>query len=46
MAIAGLDAASARRAADAIARDPGLLAGRFAAAFDGNGHLVASGGRP
>jgi hypothetical protein len=46
MAIAGLDAASARRAADAIARDPGLLAGRFAAAFDGAGHLVATGGRP
>jgi hypothetical protein len=46
LAIAGLDAASAGRAADAIARDPGLIAGRFAAAFDGAGHLVASAGRP
>jgi hypothetical protein len=46
MAIAGLDAASAERAAAAIARQPSLLAGRYAAAFDGQGHVVASGGRP
>jgi hypothetical protein len=46
MAVAGLDAASATRAAEAIARDPALLAGRFAAAFDGDGHVVATAGRP
>src|SRR5699024_1791052 len=45
MAVAGLDAASARRAAAAIARDPALLAGRYAAALDASGRVVASGGR-
>jgi hypothetical protein len=45
LAVAGLDAAAARRVAQAIGASPGLLAGRFAAAFDAGGHVVASGGR-
>ena len=46
LAIAGLDAAAAQAAGDAIAADPALLSHRFAAAFDGQGRVVASGGRP
>jgi len=45
LAVAGLDAAAARAAADRIARDPGVLRGRFAVAFDGAGEPVAIGGR-
>jgi hypothetical protein len=46
LAGAGLDRRAARRAAAAVARRPGLLALRYAAAFDGDGRLVATGGRP
>jgi hypothetical protein len=46
LAIAGLDAASASKAARVVAANPAVLAGRFAAAFDGAGHVVATGGRP
>ena len=46
LSIAGLDAAAARAAARVVASHPAVLAGRFAAAFDGAGHVVASGGRP
>jgi hypothetical protein len=45
LAVAGLDAAAARAAADRIARDPRVLRGRFAVAFDGAGEPVAVGGR-
>lgn len=45
LAVAGLDAAAARAAADRIARDPAVLRGRFAVAFDGAGEPVAIGGR-
>ena len=45
LAIAGLDQASARTAARVLARNPAVLAGRFAAALDASGHVVASGGR-
>jgi hypothetical protein len=44
-AVAGLDAGAARAAAERIARDPGVLRGRFAVAFDGAGEPVAAGGR-
>jgi hypothetical protein len=46
LAIAGVDAASASKVARVVAANPAVLAGRFAAAFDASGHLVASGGRP
>lgn len=45
LAIAGLDAAAARAAAATIARDPGVLAQRFAVAFDATGTPVRSAGR-
>jgi hypothetical protein len=45
LAVSGLDAAVARAAAAAIARRPALLEGRYAAAFDGQGRVVASAGR-
>jgi hypothetical protein len=44
-AVAGLDAAAARAAAERIARDPGVLRGRFAVAFDAAGEPVGAGGR-
>jgi hypothetical protein len=46
LVIAGIDASAARRAADALARDPGLLAGTYAAALDARGRVVARSGRP
>ena len=46
LSIAGLDAASARTVARVVASNPAVLAGRFAAAFDAAGRVVASGGRP
>lgn len=45
LAVAGLDAAAAHAAAERIARDPDVLRGRFAVAFDGAGEPVAAGGR-
>ncbi|MEQ8834765.1 MAG: DUF4430 domain-containing protein [Miltoncostaeaceae bacterium] len=45
MFVAGLDAGSARAAADAIAGDPALLLGAYALAFDGEGAVLAAGGR-
>lgn len=44
--VAGLDAAAARAAADRIAREPAVLAGRYAVVFDGDGNPIASAGRP
>jgi hypothetical protein len=44
LVVAGLDAAAAEAAAERIARDPAVLAGRYAVAFDGAGELVAVGG--
>ena len=46
LVIAGIDATAARRAADALARDPALLSGSYAAALDDQGHVVARSGRP
>ena len=45
LAVAGLDAGAARSAAAAIARDPALLALRYAVAFDGEGVPIRSAGR-
>jgi hypothetical protein len=45
LAVAGLDEAAARAAAEAIAADPSLLARRYAVAFDGEGHPLQAGGR-
>jgi hypothetical protein len=45
LAVAGLDAAAARAAAGRIARDPGVLALRFAVAFDGDGRPLRAAGR-
>jgi hypothetical protein len=45
LAIVGLDAAAARATAATIARDPGVLAQRFAVAFDATGTAVQSAGR-
>lgn len=45
LVVAGLDAAAAQATADRIARDPRVLKGRFAVAFDGAGEPVAAGGR-
>ena len=45
LAVAGLDEAAARRAAQRIARDPAVLRGRFAVVFDGAGNPIAAGGR-
>jgi hypothetical protein len=46
LVIAGVDATSAQRAADALARDPALLSGSYAVALDGQGRVVARSGRP
>jgi hypothetical protein len=46
LAVTGVDSASAQAAATAIARDPGLLAHRYAVVFDGAGKPVAYGGAP
>lgn len=45
LAVAGLDAASASRAAASIARDPGVLSLRYAVAFDGAGTPIRAAGR-
>ena len=45
MAVAGLDAAAARAAAAAVARDPGILRLRYAIALDGAGRVLRAGGR-
>jgi hypothetical protein len=45
MVVAGLDAAAARAAARRIARDPGVLRGRYAVTFDGRGNPVRAAGR-
>ncbi len=45
LAVAGLDAAAARAAAATIARDPAVLANRFAVAFDATGGPLQSAGR-
>jgi hypothetical protein len=45
LAVAGLDEAAARAAADAIAADPALLSLRYAVAFDGEGRPLQAGGR-
>jgi len=45
LAIAGLNDAAARATAATIARDPGVLAQRFAVAFDATGTAVQSAGR-
>ncbi|MGD9696539.1 MAG: DUF4430 domain-containing protein [Thermoleophilia bacterium] len=42
---AGLDAGAARAAAERVARDPGVLALRYAVAFDGAGVPLRAGGR-
>lgn len=44
-AVAGLDLPAARAAARAIAADPGLLALRYAVAFDGDGTPIRAAGR-
>jgi hypothetical protein len=44
-AVAGLTPAAARAAATTIARDPGVLAQRFAVAFNATGVPVQSAGR-
>jgi hypothetical protein len=46
LAVAGLDEAAARAAAARIARDPSVLARRFAVAFDGAGEVVGAAGVP
>jgi hypothetical protein len=46
LVIVGVDATAAQRAADALARDPALLSGSYAAALDGQGRVVARSGRP
>ena len=43
--VAGLDAAAARAAADAIVAHPEILRRRYALTFDGSGHPVRAGGR-
>jgi hypothetical protein len=45
LAVAGLDAAAARAAAETIAEDPGVLRLRYAVAFDGDGRPLQAGGR-
>jgi hypothetical protein len=45
MAVAGLDAAAARAAAEAIARDPAILRERYAVAFDGGGRPLRAAAR-
>lgn len=45
LVVAGLDADAARAAADALARDPGLVRLTYAVALDGEGHVLRAGGR-
>ena len=45
MVVAGLDATAARAAAEAVARDPGILSLRYAVALDGAGTVLRAGGR-
>lgn len=45
LAVAGLDAAAARAAAERVARDPSVLRLRYAVAFDGRGTPLRGGGR-
>jgi hypothetical protein len=44
LVVAGLDDAAAQAAAERIAREPEVLAGRYAVAFDAEGEPVAAGG--
>ena len=43
--VAGADQAAACAAAGTIAKNPVAIAGRYTAAMDGSGHVLASGGR-
>jgi hypothetical protein len=45
LVVAGLDAGAARAAADALARDPGLVRQTYAVALDGDGNVLRAGGR-
>jgi len=45
LVVAGLDEAAAARAAETIAREPGVLAERYAVAFDGDGRPLRAAGR-
>ncbi|MGD9570995.1 MAG: DUF4430 domain-containing protein [Thermoleophilia bacterium] len=45
LVVAGLDAAAARAAAEAVAAEPAILARRYAVAFDGAGTPLRAGGR-
>lgn len=45
LAVAGLDAAAARAAAETIEADPSVLRLRYAVAFDGEGRPLQAGGR-
>lgn len=45
LAVAGLDRASAQAAAERIARDPAVLARRYAVVFDGRGNPLRAPGR-
>lgn len=45
MVVAGLDAGAARAAAEALAGDPSLVEGAYAVALDGDGAVLAAGGR-
>ena len=44
MVVAGLDAAAAQAAAEAVARDPGILSLHYAVALDGDGTVLRAGG--
>ncbi len=46
LAVAGLDAASATAAAERIAREPAVLAHRYAVAFDAAGNPLTAAGQP
>ena len=46
LAVTGVDAPAAQAAAAAIARDPGVVAHRYAVVFDGSGRPIAYGGAP
>jgi hypothetical protein len=45
LVVAGLDDAAASAAADALARDPGLVDRTYAVALDGEGRVLRAGGR-
>ena len=45
LVVAGLDADAAQAAAQALARDPGLVRLTYAVALDGEGHVLRAGGR-